>query len=671
MIRIPTEFRWKQANSSDIFGSVFATKNMNFDEEGYVKLSSPAVSVFSEADDTDFGEVLSIGREDEDDFFVLTNDEPFTATISPTAITVAEDEVSGNPSPSANSWGVFWQNRWYVSENTDLKYRAGGTWTDLTLSPTLASEPHPMEVFRNRKTLCIGNGNEVKQINTSHADTTNLVLPSDFTVVGLAYSNTKMGIITVLDSAIAGQNQDAFFFVWDGAGTEAGQGFPIGSDQAVGIVAYRGTWVILTRVGELLVWNGGGFEQLAALPFYFRNLIWGDFINRVGKGANMWVEGDVIYMNLGLKLDQYGKNNEDYLPYCPSGIWCYDPKVGLYHRYSASLTTMRVVTVLQAGVNTTTNVLTANSGSVPSTSSIIRYSSATTVIGGLSKRDDYYAIKLSASTFSLATSKENAEAGIAIDLTDAGGATHYFLAFEAYDYGTSYLDDAGAVSLMGVQSPAYDHLIFGAEIPVGETNSNHLQVTVPNLINKGYFVTSKIFAARVEDTYQYLILPFRPLKEGDSIQVKVKSGDLLGLPVISSQDGATCTWTSNNEFYVTADLSKVKEHFDNGEDIECEVIAGYGAGDMSKVTSVAYENGVYSFVLEDSIVGAASGRSCDVQFDNWKHLTIVTNESTTEVGKGYIECAVNTTSKWSIYKVILMGSEVTIEPMQLVTKTHK
>jgi len=41
MIRLPadTNEKWFQPNNSDKFGSLWYTKNINLDEEGYIKLS--------------------------------------------------------------------------------------------------------------------------------------------------------------------------------------------------------------------------------------------------------------------------------------------------------------------------------------------------------------------------------------------------------------------------------------------------------------------------------------------------------------------------------------------------------------------------------------------------------------------------------------------------------
>jgi len=103
----------------------------------------------------------------------------------------------------------------------------------------------------------------------------------------------------------------------------------------------------------------------------------------------------------------------------------------------------RVTTVTTATAQSTTNTLgqsdtfTADAGTdvctwtstanIPSnvlTGTRVRLTTTTTLPAGLSLATDYYVIRLSDTTFSLATSFANAVAGTAINITDAGTGTH-------------------------------------------------------------------------------------------------------------------------------------------------------------------------------------------------------------------------------------------------------
>lgn len=103
----------------------------------------------------------------------------------------------------------------------------------------------------------------------------------------------------------------------------------------------------------------------------------------------------------------------------------------------------RVTTVTTTTAQSTTNTLgqsdtfTADDGTdictwtstanIPSnilTGTRVRLTTTTTLPGGLSLATDYYVIRLSDTTFSLATSYANAVDGTAINITDAGTGTH-------------------------------------------------------------------------------------------------------------------------------------------------------------------------------------------------------------------------------------------------------
>lgn len=73
-------------------------------------------------------------------------------------------------------------------------------------------------------------------------------------------------------------------------------------------------------------------------------------------------------------------------------------------------------------VNTTDNIITVGTD-IP-TGTPIKFSSTTTVPAGLTAGTKYYAIRQSATTIKVASSLANAQAGTAIDITDAGTGTH-------------------------------------------------------------------------------------------------------------------------------------------------------------------------------------------------------------------------------------------------------
>lgn len=671
-IKIPQSGRFAQPNTSDLFGNIWYTRNMNFDEQGYAKLSSRTVSILSEIDDNDLDMPISFGRAG-DEFHVVTGEDPFDLSVATSDLSIAQDTNTDSPTLTQDSWGKWFQNRWHATTLTKIWYTTGAAWTDTGVSLT-TGKVHALETFKNKNSLAVSNGNTVLLLSTAYATTVTLTVPADFEVIGLSYSNAQMGVVTMMSDTAAGQNQEAFFFVWDGSSTSAGRGYPIGSDAILAIAAYKSSWVILTRTGELLYFNGGGFELLATLPFGFKNTAWGDSQNRITFGDVMAVESDLIYVNVGNDYSSFGRKGETYVQNNPAGIWCYDPSVGFYHRYSPSISPIYQLSV--SSVNTTTDILTCT-GTIPATGNPVKCTyQAIDPIGGVSIGKVYFIIKHSATTFSLAETKALAVAGVKVNLTS--DTTAKFLAINVLDFGSPKSNRVGGIGIVEYRRETADHLVFGSELRDFDSSSNndYLNLTTTRFENRGCLVTAKAVSPGVTDNAQKVYVKYRPLDVEDKIILKYKEKDILGLPTSTPQwsNVATiCTWTGDDSFTTTADLSEV-ETFINDNDGECEVeiIAGAGAGQAAQISSITTDGTNYDVVLSEAIVGATSTYTCDVSIDNWKLLKTNMDASsiTSADTDGYKEFPIATNSKWILLKAELRGSETCIEGIDLVNNTQ-
>ncbi len=107
--------------------------------------------------------------------------------------------------------------------------------------------------------------------------------------------------------------------------------------------------------------------------------------------------------------------------------------VGFYRVTSVTTTSAQATTntlgygdtfTADAGTDVITMTSTTNIPSNILTGTRVRLTTTTTLPGGLATGTDYYVIKVTDSTFKLATSYANAVAGTAINITDAGTGTH-------------------------------------------------------------------------------------------------------------------------------------------------------------------------------------------------------------------------------------------------------
>ena len=671
MIRFPINNKWTQTNSSDKTTSIAYSKNINLDEAGYLKLSPRSISLFDGTEnttnigDTDFGFVSAFGRYSNGSFRLTTTDEPFNVSISDISKSIAEDASANNPNETTSSHGVWWQNRFYASTDTAVYYNSAGTWTANAITGLTSGVRHYMCVHKAKNRLMVTNGNVVTMYDTNHSATISATIPSDFEICGIAYNNAKAGFVTRLGSDTAGQNAESYFFTWDASGDNTKvYSFSLGAYAGVSVVPYKSSFAVLTSQGQLLYFNGGGFGELAHFPFYNDERTWGDILNFLAYGDNMFVDGDVIYINVGFDLGNVGEKQEVFLQKNPSGVWCFDPEAGLYHKYSPSISRVYLHTITAGDIDTSTDTFTT-SITIPATGNPVLMTEGCT---DLEKGTVYYVIKASATTFKLATSKENALAGVSIDITDT--TQSYFWIYELKDYGVTYFTRSGAVNSWGESKIMYRDIIFSDNLNDTSLNTDtYLNTSVPFLEGRGYVVLPKLFLDTTTISIPRIQIKHRPLKTNDAIIVKIKQRELVGLPSSSPNSHVTVDefiWTSDDEGYTSSDLAEAKTAFEAGEEIEIEFTAGAGAGQMVKITDIAYASGVYSLVLEEKVVGAVAGLKSHFVVDNWKYLG---EANATNQKDGLLDLAVaGQNSKSPQIKIELRGYETTIEDVQVINK---
>lgn len=666
MYKIPQNGKWSQKNNSDLFGNLHYTKSVDFDEEGYLKLSSRCVSLINSEDDTDFNIPVSYGRTSTGAFTIATVENPYLLDASNTTLSITKDTDNGDDAPpdmSFNTYGKFYINRWHITTSTKLYYKtiSNGNWTDAGITALTSGVSHPIARFEKQGTgsLMIGNGNKIVQLDSTYAVGTlpQLEISSDYEIIGMAYNNNQLGIATRLASTIEGQNQEAGFFTWDGSASSANQMFSVGSDSILAIFPYKSSFIILNRIGQILYFNGGGFDELASFPVYFSDVVWGDFLNKLSYGDSIIVEGDTIFINIKNTVsDNFGGT---YLENLLGGIWCYDPAVGLYHRYAPSISKATLIETTQANVNTTTNIITKTAGTVLDTGNPIKVltSKITPIVAG----EIYYIIKASTTSFKLATTKENAIANISVDLTASASGTSAFMALNLKDYGQAVSSRCGGIALMGSKSFSYDKVIFGGEYSDlnSTTNYAHLNLSVFGFKNIGYFITSKLNSSLIEDNIQKLYIKYRPLKSEDSITIKYKNKDFNGIP-----EYASCTVIDNKTL---SHNSYIPNSFASTEELELEILSGAGAGQMTKITSITENSGTYTITLSEELEGISANDVMYVKIDNWNVLDTITSADS----ENWKEIPLAKNSKWTKFKVVLEGSDISIEELQINNSQFK
>lgn len=690
MFKIPNDRKWTQTNSSDLFGTIQRSRNMNFDDAGYAKLAKRARSIYFQVGD--FERVSAIEYlVSRNEYVVMTTQG--IAIVDGTTLAVTSGTLASN-APGSDTNGlsdlVSWQGRIYSNGpagNGLRYYDSAGAWN--TTGYTTTAVAGPLCVFEKKNFLAIGQASSVYLVNTSHVEQTAILsIPSDFRVTSLCNYDSYMVVGTRHIN-----NGEAKVFLWDGNSAVANNAYGVGTHRINSVKPYQGTFVIVTSLGELLKFNGGGFTRLDAFPIFYKEQDW-DVDGNITSGRvihrGVFVDGDLIHINLSSKIllkttDSAGKVLEDYFE---GGIWCYDPKVGLYGRYNHTSSLRVSNTIATSDVNTTDNIITVSSAPVTGTP-IIYDNSGSTTLAGLTHREKYYAIYVTSTTIKLATSRQNAFDGVAIDLTGTGNNSQLLIYIPNKDFGgsgiggdTSPTGAGGAINYVANRTALYRtngaQVIFGTRIGGSSTSESFgLAVATFGQENRGYIITSKLLASGITDQFTNLTIKYRGVETVEDVLV-VKYRTIERMDELKGIDQAltmTATWVNTSRFTTTADLSDAKV----GDEVSFH--SGSGSGYMVHIDSISESGGTYTVNINEVVQNVTGGDTCCFVIENWNKLGSITTADndyfTNDNGDRYMSIGGAKTfnilkpSKQLEIKVELRGEDVAIEDILVNNRPFK
>lgn len=658
MIQAPQNQQWEQVNSSDLFGSIFVSKNLNFDEAGYVKNSYGVKAVLTEESEANLGIIKAIIKGDDYNYFIGTSDEAFELDNNILRVAPAEIADSGVTSTGIRGDAKYIGGQLVVSSNSDVDYYDDGTnaWTDTNISTTSTLE-HPIESFVSLSALAIANGNTVRLYTSPLTATPTLLrtltIPADFEITALKYWNQNLYIATKNENG-----GKAFMFVWNGLGSAAQSAYELDSNIMLNLSVYANSIIGLSGSGAILRFEGSGFSILAAFPIFYTDLNISTsssvqiFTNSIESNT------DVFYILFTSDANHGSIDGADLN--MPDGLWCYDPSVGLYHRYSFSNSLALYDSFTTGDVNTTTNEIAVTSAPVTGTEVLFNQ---TFGLAPLVNGEKYYVIRVDATTIKLAETLTDAQDGNAIDLTSVSG-TNSFTFLPKTDFGQFFTDRTTAMSI--IKEPTSNRrygtdVLFGADVP-GRDNSSDNTVCVPSYgtESRSYLVTPKITSSEVTSNYNSLTLKFRPLIE-DTQKIIIKyrtEDDQMDAIRLSDWD---ITWTSSTTFTTTQEKwSEAKEAFDltNGKQkkYEVEILTGGGAGILAHIENITESSGTYTVTIDEEYTDYQSGDAGSAVFRNFIKFKEITKD-TELADKGLFEEQLGAAGKFLQLKVELRGAK--------------
>lgn len=673
-MKIPQDGLWKVVQKSEKGLNLLATRNVVMDRLGYVRLAERVMTYYDETNDADFGVPLAAYFDNGLDKLMTTG---HIFNIDPTGEPTGSDDGGANVPTSLgfDSSAEMFNGSWAVSESADIHSFDGSAWTDQSVSLT-SGVRHPMWNMKSNNTLCVGNGAAVKQFNTSYSETTNLALPAGQEVVAGAYNRNLNAILTWDDDG-----REAWFYIWDGATAAANYAYPIGSNRGYFVAPYKDTFVFLTGAGEILYWTPAGLEQLGVLPIFLTSALFGDdnSLNDVAFDKSVLVDGPRILFNIS--SEAASKNSEKYgfSPLMPAGIWCYDPDVGLYHRNAPGGAKIVSDTIPTTDVDISTNIITVGAAPAVGTEAIY-FDFQSTSIPELVSGQRYFVIYVDATHIKLATSRANALAGTAIDLTGTGNSFQWLAFLPQSDFGQ--LESGNGAGLVCFNGPSTeddlcDRFSLGGDFPsvVASTQISRIAMTLKVGENRGSITTQKIYASGKTEHWDKIIVKARNLvNPDDKIIVKYRCKEDASMPVASTTgtSAGEGTWTAADTFTTTVDLTAVKAAFDAGEAYEVGITVGAGSGYLAHILAISVNAGTWTVQIDESIRNISATNTMRFWIDNWLKLATATDGETSMTSASNpdgIEFPIDQDSKFIQFKIELRGRNVEIEELEIVNST--
>jgi len=660
---VPSNRNWTTQNLESK-GDFFYTRNINFDNEGYATLSKRSTALLYNPD-ASFSTITSILNLGGVTYYAvsgtsLTAGKVFSFDLSGTTVT----EITG-VTPTYNSDGVVWQNLLFVSGRSNIASSSGAAFTS-RITGLSDDIPHPLCSFESLNFLAVGNGKTVQTYNTSYALQATCTIPAEFEVRWIRYKDSNIYIGTKHTGG-----GDAKMFIWNGSGSAPQAAYAPGGSWIFSGEIFKTSVVVLASTGQLMQFNGGGFSELANLPVYYSNKDWlggNTYVNGKVAQRGMKTDGGILYINLDGSL-----SSNDTLPQQPSGLWVYDPKIGLYNKAGWSNTKLqsRFVTAL----NLTTSTFTCSSYSAITGTPVLY---ALGVAGGFTANQIYYLIRVSSTTFRLALTHERAVAGTAIVATSTGSLspTEIIWYHDDFEFGQTSATGNRAYAIALVSNYDYNpstykeltgsQVLFGALVSNDGTGGTYAAVqtlqTLTGGLNKGHMVTSKIPTGNIKQSWQDIVTKYENLfmsVDKIIISYRTKNREVL---YVSDGFGVRVSWLTTTQFSVP----RVVLGIEVGDMVE--IVGMAGSGNTSFVTKIdSRGDGTTRFTIADTQNITVADES-SIYITNYKKLGVT---SYLDVDR-FLQTNIGKSSKWVQFHIELQGqSSPYLEELNLANTINR
>lgn len=184
--------------------------------------------------------------------------------------------------------------------------------------------------------------------------------------------------------------------------------------------------------------------------------------------------------------------------------------------------------------------------------------------------------------------------------------------------------------------------LAGATVFTDASSTAHVMAfdnTLDTIKKAGYFVTTWLESANIEDTWKNLWVVYRRLLDSsDTIVAKYRLTEET--PVT-----ATITWVDTTHFTTTTNVSSYANSVTAEAGGEVEILQGTGGGTCRHITGVSNNAGTYTVTLDSAVTGVTTG-TAKARFQNWVKLPVITGQE-----NGYTSLSIEKNSTRIQFKV--------------------
>jgi len=351
MAIIPENKQWTQTNDGDSFGVINSSWGIDLEENnGSVGVSNPLKNVIDETDFTDLNRPVAQYVEFMSKLFAVSSEIFKASTLSTSDITDTskwtQDGAVTSPSPTATQTdAVVFDNLILVSDGNDIWSNDGGVdWTSwwkgtLSQASLSTSEKMVLKIGADGNLYIVDAGNLVYRVDKDGSTVTKTgegtldFSATDLTIINGVTTSTRLFYGTEDN---AGDN--CAIIEWDMGpqSISANKVHQMGTKRVLVIAEWNDLPIAILSDGSIKYHNGSAFVDWegAKLPDT-KHPYADDVIHKNGWDIIDGLPHFLINPSVDLGALNEVEDSSNYWNY-PAGVYCLDPKKGLYCRYPLS-----------------------------------------------------------------------------------------------------------------------------------------------------------------------------------------------------------------------------------------------------------------------------------------------------------------------------------------------